>query len=212
MLNEEGGIDPLEYRFYAMTDRVATTATVWLGLTMGCVQCHTHKYDPIPHREYYRFMAMMNNTEEPELEVPTPKIRRAVAPDRRADRREIADFPIDSPLIRLQAAMHGPKRSGESRILERKFRDWLTRQESESVRWTTLTPVKASANLPHLTIQEDGSFSSAATRASAICTRSSSATSRRGSPRSGSRSCPTNDCPSTGRAGSITRDRPAISS
>ncbi|HRX79327.1 MAG TPA: DUF1549 domain-containing protein, partial [Pirellulaceae bacterium] len=40
MLNEEGGIDPLEYRFYAMVDRVATTGTVWMGLTTGCAQCH----------------------------------------------------------------------------------------------------------------------------------------------------------------------------
>ncbi|MEI8021980.1 MAG: DUF1549 domain-containing protein, partial [Schlesneria sp.] len=44
MLNEEGGIDPLEFRFYAMTDRVSSTATTWLGLTLGCAQCHTHKY------------------------------------------------------------------------------------------------------------------------------------------------------------------------
>ena len=50
MLNEEGGIDPLEYRFYAMVDRVATTGTVWMGLTTGCAQCHTHKYDPLSHR------------------------------------------------------------------------------------------------------------------------------------------------------------------
>ncbi len=54
MLNEEGGIDPLEFRFLAMTDRVATTGTTWLGLTVGCAQCHTHKYDPILHREYYQ--------------------------------------------------------------------------------------------------------------------------------------------------------------
>ncbi|MEM9281261.1 MAG: DUF1549 domain-containing protein, partial [Verrucomicrobiota bacterium] len=46
MLNEEGGIDPLEYRYYAMVDRVATTGTVWMGLSTGCAQCHTHKYDP----------------------------------------------------------------------------------------------------------------------------------------------------------------------
>ena len=54
MLNEEGGADPLEFRFHAMTDRVATTGTVWLGLTVGCAQCHTHKFDPIPHKEYYQ--------------------------------------------------------------------------------------------------------------------------------------------------------------
>ena len=70
MLNEEGGIDPLEFRFYAMVDRVNTTATTWLGLTLGCAQCHTHKYDPIPHAEYYRFMALLNNADEPQLDVP----------------------------------------------------------------------------------------------------------------------------------------------
>ncbi len=70
MLNEEGGIDPLEYRFHAMTDRVSTTGATWLGLTMQCVQCHTHKYDPIPHQEYYGMMAFLNNADEPELELP----------------------------------------------------------------------------------------------------------------------------------------------
>jgi hypothetical protein len=69
MLNEEGGIDPLEFRFYSMTDRVATTGTTWLGLTVGCAQCHTHKFDPITHTDYYRFLALMNNADEPEIEV-----------------------------------------------------------------------------------------------------------------------------------------------
>jgi len=65
MLNEEGGIDPLEFRFHAMTDRVATTGTTWLGLTTGCAQCHTHKYDPITHHDYFGMMAYLNNVEEP---------------------------------------------------------------------------------------------------------------------------------------------------
>ena len=74
MLNEEGGIDPLEFRYYAMTDRVATTGAVWLGLTLQCAQCHTHKFDPIPHDEYYRFMALLDNADEPELPVPQTTI------------------------------------------------------------------------------------------------------------------------------------------
>ena len=65
MLNEEGGIDPLEFRFRAMTDRVATTGTTWMALTTGCAQCHTHKYDPIQHTEYYQLMAFLNNADEP---------------------------------------------------------------------------------------------------------------------------------------------------
>jgi hypothetical protein len=67
MLNEEGGIDPLEFRFHAMTDRVATTGTTWLGLTTGCAQCHTHKFDPITHTDYYGLMAYLNNADEPDL-------------------------------------------------------------------------------------------------------------------------------------------------
>ncbi len=74
MINEEGGIDPLEFRFHAMTDRVSTTGTIWLGLTLGCAHCHTHKFDPIPHAEYYGLFAMLNNADEPELEVRRPEL------------------------------------------------------------------------------------------------------------------------------------------
>jgi len=65
MLNEEGGIDPLEYRFYSLVDRVATTGKTWLGLTLQCTQCHTHKYDPITQREFYQLMAFYDNADEP---------------------------------------------------------------------------------------------------------------------------------------------------
>lgn len=75
MINEEGGIDPLEFRFHAMTDRVATTGAVWLGLTVGCAQCHTHKYDPIRHTDYYNLMAFLNNADEPEMEIWTDALR-----------------------------------------------------------------------------------------------------------------------------------------
>ncbi len=74
MINEEGGIDTLEYRFLSMVDRVHVTATSWLGLTMACAQCHTHKYDPIQHTEYYRFMACLNNAYEPTMEVPVTEV------------------------------------------------------------------------------------------------------------------------------------------
>src|SRR5690606_3544851 len=70
MLNEEGGIDPLEFRYHAVVDRVATTGLVWMGLTLGCAQCHTHKFDPITHTDYYAFFALLNNADEPEIEVP----------------------------------------------------------------------------------------------------------------------------------------------
>ncbi len=74
MTNEEGGIDVEEFRFASVVDRVGTTGTVWLGLTVQCAQCHTHKFDPITHRDYYRFFALLNNVDEPELTVPDPAI------------------------------------------------------------------------------------------------------------------------------------------
>lgn len=72
MLNEEGGIDPLEFRYHAMVDRVATTGTTWLGLTTGCAQCHTHKFDPLLHKEYFQLMAFLNNADEPDLHLRGP--------------------------------------------------------------------------------------------------------------------------------------------
>jgi hypothetical protein len=62
--NSEGGIIPEEFRVEYVADRVDTTATVWLGLTLGCARCHDHKYDPITQREYYQFFAYFNNVPE----------------------------------------------------------------------------------------------------------------------------------------------------
>ena len=59
--------DKEEFRTYAVKDRTDTTGTVWLGLTVGCAQCHTHKYDPISHREYYQLYAFFNSTDNAEM-------------------------------------------------------------------------------------------------------------------------------------------------
>ena len=56
----EGGIIPEEYRVEYVADRAQTTATVWMGLTVGCARCHDHKYDPISQKEYYRLFAYFN--------------------------------------------------------------------------------------------------------------------------------------------------------
>jgi len=65
MTNTEGGTDDEEYRVAAVKDRIATTGQVWMGLTVGCAQCHTHKFDPIPHEEYYKFFALLNKADLP---------------------------------------------------------------------------------------------------------------------------------------------------
>ena len=62
--NSEGGIIPEEYQVEYVVDRVDTTATVWLGLTIGCARCHEHKYDPIPQEEFYRMFAYFNTIPE----------------------------------------------------------------------------------------------------------------------------------------------------
>ncbi len=61
-INQEGGID-------SVFDRLATTGTVWLGLTIGCAQCHDHKFDPITQLEYYRMFAFLNDQDEPSMKV-----------------------------------------------------------------------------------------------------------------------------------------------
>ncbi|MCI0390969.1 MAG: DUF1553 domain-containing protein [Acidobacteria bacterium] len=68
MINYEGGAIPEEYLNEYIVDRVETTANAWMGMTMGCARCHTHKYDPISHKEFYQFYAFFNNISEKGLD------------------------------------------------------------------------------------------------------------------------------------------------
>jgi mono/diheme cytochrome c family protein len=74
-INQEGGIDPEQFRVEANIDRVSTTGTVWLGLTIGCAQCHNHKFDPIAQKEYYRLFAFFNNDVFDPKKPDEPKLR-----------------------------------------------------------------------------------------------------------------------------------------
>ena len=69
LYNREGGVDAEEDRTKRTIDRSNTTASVWLGLTLECAQCHDHPYDPISQRDFYQFYAFFNNTDESETEV-----------------------------------------------------------------------------------------------------------------------------------------------
>lgn len=62
MFNEEGGIDPEEFRVKAVVDRVGVTGTVWLGTSLACAECHDHKHDPITQREFFEMYALFNTT------------------------------------------------------------------------------------------------------------------------------------------------------
>ncbi len=71
LTNREGGVDPEEFRCKSVVDRVDTTGAVWLGLTLGCAECHSHKFDPISQREFYQLFAFFNNADDQELPAPT---------------------------------------------------------------------------------------------------------------------------------------------
>ncbi|MDP7061666.1 MAG: PSD1 and planctomycete cytochrome C domain-containing protein [Planctomycetota bacterium] len=93
MINNEGGTDDEEYRVAAVKDRTDTTATVWLGSTLACAQCHNHKYDPFTQRDYYQLYDYFNQTVDggksnaPEMAVRVPHIeqeRAAIAKELQA--------------------------------------------------------------------------------------------------------------------------------
>ena len=128
MRNEEGGIDVEEFRYAALVDRVSTTGQTWLGLTIQCAQCHTHKYDPITHKDYYRFLAYFNNADEPEeFAIPDPKISA-----RRAG--------IDAEAAKLRAE------------LETKFPE-----SDPEAGWIIAKPIRASSEAgATLSIEKDG--------------------------------------------------------
>lgn len=75
MTNNEGGTDDEEFRTAAQIDRVNTTWEVWQGTTFGCIQCHSHPYDPIPHEDYYKYMAFFNNSRDEDVWDEWPKLR-----------------------------------------------------------------------------------------------------------------------------------------
>ncbi len=153
MLNEEGGIDPLEYRFYAMVDRVATTGTVWLGLTTGCAQCHTHKYDPITHTDYYSLMALLNNADEPDVVVEDAQ-RDELTQHIRAE--------IEAEADRL-AARYLPERHDhlaanvDDEAIAQAFVAWFDKQVSQLRKWRSLRADSIESTMPRLTVLPDDS-------------------------------------------------------
>ncbi len=75
MTNDEGGTDNEEFRTAAVIDRVNTTWQALMGTTFGCVQCHSHPYDPFKHDEYYKFLAFYNDTRDEDTEADYPLLR-----------------------------------------------------------------------------------------------------------------------------------------
>ena len=126
MTNTEGGTDDEEWRVAAVKDRAAVTAQTWMGLTMGCAQCHSHKFDPISQDEYYRFYALFNQTEDndqpgeqPLLPIPT------------AEERTKMDA-LKSEIASLEKGMNN-----NTPELEKELAAWMETQKTP-VAWETL--------------------------------------------------------------------------
>ena len=116
MTNGEGGRDPEESRIDYVIDRVSTTGTLWLGLTLGCCQCHSHKYDPVTQRDFYSLTAFFNSIDEdgkagsaakPYLSYQSPLAARAVQ-----EAQELVD-------------QRKPREAQARQAAESPFADWL---------------------------------------------------------------------------------------
>jgi hypothetical protein len=127
--NAEGGIIPEEYQVEYVVDRVDTTATVWLGLTMGCARCHDHKYDPLRQKEYYQVFAYFNNIPESGRAIKegnSPPYVKAPLSEDQARLQEL-DAEIEglaSRLIGLQPELAEAQRSWEASHSTVIPRDW----------------------------------------------------------------------------------------
>ena len=89
LTNNEGGTSDEEFRNVAVVDRVNTTMAVWMGTSMACAQCHTHKYDPITQTEYFRFFAFFNNTADADRRDESPLLNVGDTPEKQAKRAAI---------------------------------------------------------------------------------------------------------------------------
>jgi hypothetical protein len=116
MTNTEGGTDREEFRVAAVKDRVDTTMQIWMGLTMGCAKCHSHKYDPIAQKEYYSFYAFFNQSADND--------QPNEAPTMPAPTREIAEKirQIDAQTAELKKKLETPTPARvAARVLHRSF-------------------------------------------------------------------------------------------
>ena len=141
MLNQEGGVDPEQFRVEGVIDRVDAVGKAFLGLSISCAQCHNHKFDPIAQTEYYRFYAFLNNDDEPAMETPDEKITEK--------RKEIL-----SNVARIEDEMI----AGDSDLPGR-MAAWEKQVHDYNVKWTPLTDAEIFAAFGvKFDKLEDGSF------------------------------------------------------
>ncbi len=122
MINEEGGIDPEQFRMEAMFDRMDAVGKSMLGITIQCAQCHNHKYDPLTQEEYYKLFAFLNNSHESNTAVYTPAEQQKRAEIFRAIREKEQELQHKMPDWQARMAA------------------WEQKQRAKQPRWEVLTP------------------------------------------------------------------------
>jgi len=132
LMNFEDGVDREEFRCKAKSDRVATTGTVWLGLTLGCAECHSHKYDPITQKEFYQFYAFFNNAVETDFPAPQPYEAEAYAQRRKA-------WDAETTRLRSLLAEYSTNQVPVNQS------NWEKTIRLPATRWTVLEPAKVSS-------------------------------------------------------------------
>jgi hypothetical protein len=146
MTNTEGGTDDEEFRVAAVKDRADTTMQVWMGITLGCAKCHSHKYDPVSHKEYYQFYAIFNQTADSDKGDDAPFIPAAT----QEYEREVARIDSQIAALRNEYEAHSPELAAEQARWEASLRT--------SAAWQNLSPVEMkSTGGATFKLQADGS-------------------------------------------------------
>ncbi|REJ89553.1 MAG: DUF1553 domain-containing protein [Planctomycetota bacterium] len=145
LVNREGGIDPEEDRVKRTVDRTNTLGSVWLGMTVECSQCHSHKYDPLSQREYYQLYAFFNNLEEPDVPAPYDEeleAYRAAKAEFDKKHQKYLDAIADYRASKLPAGLAA----------------WEEEQADQEAQWFVLKPSKVEASSgATIETQADGS-------------------------------------------------------
>ena len=159
--NTEAGADRELNRTKQVVDRVATTGSVWLGLSVGCAECHDHKHDPISQKEFYQLYAFFNNTNDADISVRLENEWHDY--EQRKERWEDVLAKLEKPLAVYQSQKSGTGSisrtelaavsSGEPGLTPKR----LIPKSEETTHWTLLRPDKVTAAGTDLEIQKDGS-------------------------------------------------------
>jgi len=144
LTNSEGGTDDEEFRNVAVVDRVNTTMAVWMGTTMACAQCHTHKYDPISQEEYFQMFAILNQTEDTDKKDERPLFE--VWTDRQEE---------DKKRWREQIVSLKETLAADTPELTAARAKWLAGLNKEPA-WTRLKPLTAKGRGMELKVADDG--------------------------------------------------------